>query len=89
MYDWLEHGQNCYIVPMGAPTAVARGIKRLNDDFSLRKAIGNRARETAQTLSWQQFGKRTLEVYTEHLAKARGGAESPLVQAIATSSPRN
>jgi glycosyltransferase involved in cell wall biosynthesis len=89
MYDWLEHGQNSYIVPMSAPTAVARGIKRLNDDFSLRQAIGNRARETAQTLSWQQFGKRTLEVYTEHLAKVRGGAESPLVQAIATSSPRH
>ncbi|HEY9636938.1 MAG TPA: glycosyltransferase family 4 protein [Coleofasciculaceae cyanobacterium] len=72
MYDWLEHGNNCYIVPMNAPTAVACAIKRLNDDVRLRCSIGNKARETAQTLSWQQFGKRTLEVYTEHLAKLRG-----------------
>lgn len=78
MYDWLEHSQNCYIVPMSAPTAVAHAIKQLYDDVRLRRAIGNKARETAQNLSWQQYGKRTLEVYKEHLAKLRGGTESTL-----------
>ncbi|MEB3179448.1 MAG: glycosyltransferase family 4 protein [Nostocaceae cyanobacterium] len=82
MYDWLEHGHNSYIVPMSAPTAVARAIKHLNADVSLRSAIGNQARETAQNLSWQQFGQRTMEVYTEHLSKIRGGIESPLAPAI-------
>lgn len=86
MYDWLEHGHNSYIVPMSAPTAVARGIKRLNDNVSLRRSIGNKARETAQALSWQQFGKRTLEVYTEHLTEIRGSAELPMAGFMATSS---
>jgi glycosyltransferase involved in cell wall biosynthesis len=67
MYDWLEHGNNCYIVPMSAPTAISGAIKRLNDDFTLRCAIGDKARETARILSWQNFAKQTLEIYTEHL----------------------
>ena len=67
MYDWLEHGKNCYIVPMSAPTAISAAIKRLNDDFTLRCAIGDKARETARILSWQNFAKQTLEIYTEHL----------------------
>jgi glycosyltransferase involved in cell wall biosynthesis len=67
MYDWLEHGKNCYVVPMSAPTAISAAIKRLNDDFTLRCAIGDKARETARILSWQNFAKQTLEIYTEHL----------------------
>src|SRR4028118_191681 len=67
MYDWLEHGKNCYIVPMSAPTALSAALKRLNDDFTLRCAIGDKARETARILSWQNFAKQTLEIYTEHL----------------------
>ncbi len=78
MYDWLEHGQNCYIIPMSAPTALAHAIKRLNDDVILRRAIGNAARETARALTWHNFGKRTLEIYAEHLAKIQGGAELAL-----------
>jgi glycosyltransferase involved in cell wall biosynthesis len=69
MYDWLEHGNNCYIVPMSAPTAISNGIERLNDNFTLRCTIGDKARETARTLSWQNFAKRTLEIYREDLAK--------------------
>lgn len=84
MYDWLEHGHNCYIVPMSAPTALACAIQRLNKDVSLRRAIGNQARETAKLLSWQQFGKRTLDVYTEHLAQMRCRAETPMTQATTT-----
>lgn len=65
MYDWLEHGQNCYIVPMSAPTAISGAIERLSDDFKLRCAMGDKARETARTLSLQNFAKRTLEIYTD------------------------
>ena len=79
MYDWLEHGKNCYIVPMSAPTAISYAIERLSDDFTLRCAIGDKARETAHTLSWQNFAKRTLEIYTEHLDKIQGSVESPYI----------
>lgn len=71
MYDWLEHGQNCYIVPMEAPTAVAGAIKRLINDLSLRQAIGNKGRKTASALTWEHFGKNTVETYIKHLDKVR------------------
>jgi glycosyltransferase involved in cell wall biosynthesis len=69
MYDWLEHGQNCYIVPMNAPTAIARAIKRLSSDLELRRRIGHGARETAEKLPWQQFGLKTIEVYKDFASK--------------------
>lgn len=69
MYDWLENGKNCYIVPMSAPTALARAVKRLNDDLALRCAIGDQARETARILSWQSFAQQSLEIYQDYLDK--------------------
>jgi glycosyltransferase involved in cell wall biosynthesis len=75
MYDWLEHGDNCYIVPMSAPTALAKAIKRLHENVEFRKIIGDRATVTAQNLSWQNFGENTLAVYQEYLAKIRTSTE--------------
>jgi glycosyltransferase involved in cell wall biosynthesis len=69
MYDWLEHGKNCYVIPMCAPTAMSSAIKRLSQNVELRKSIGERARETAKTLSWQSCAKRTLDIYSESLAE--------------------
>ena len=69
MYDWLEHGQNCYIVPMNAPTALARAIKHLSNDVDLRRLIGNEAIKTAKNLTWENFGIRTTEVYKDFLTK--------------------
>lgn len=69
MYDWLEHGQNCYIVPMNAPTALAKAIKHLSSDVYLRRLIGTKAIETAKNLTWENFGIRTTEVYKDFLSK--------------------
>ena len=69
MYDWLEHDQNCYIIPMNAPTALAKAIKCLSNNVELRKLLGYRAMETAKNLTWQDFGLRTVEVYKDYLSQ--------------------
>ncbi|MEY2831240.1 MAG: hypothetical protein RLZZ574_498 [Cyanobacteriota bacterium] len=76
MYDWLEHNENCYIVPMNAPTAIATAIQRLNTDLNRRKKIGIRASQTARELDWQKFGVNSQEVYLDFLNKLRGGQNS-------------
>lgn len=82
MYDWLEHGDNCYIVPMSAPTALAKAIERLDRDPSWRANIGDRARETAQKLTWQKFGINSLTAYTEYLEKLRGIKQPQLIHRL-------
>jgi glycosyltransferase involved in cell wall biosynthesis len=71
MYDWLEHGENCYIVPMNAPTALAQAIARLNLDLSMRKKIGIGGSKTASKLSWDKFGLNSEQVYLDHLNQLR------------------
>jgi glycosyltransferase involved in cell wall biosynthesis len=78
MYDWLEHGDNCYIVPMNAPTSIATAIKRLHADVNLRTTLGQQARQTAERLSWSKFGESNLSFYEESLSKIRGKSQLPL-----------
>lgn len=67
MYDWLEHGRNCYIVPMNGATALANAITRLSKNVDFRRAIGKKAISTAEYLTWQRFGRNTLDVYKNSL----------------------
>ena len=44
-HDWLEHGQNCLIVPMSSPTGLSRAVTRLAHDAELRQVLGTKGDE--------------------------------------------
>ena len=82
-YDHLEHGRDAILVPMNAPTALARAITALCPDSERRRALGEGAHRTALTLTWPALAHRTLDVYRESLALLRRREADP----SATSSP--
>ncbi len=59
---------------------LAAKIKLLLSNADLRKAIGERARETAEELSWDRVTQKTLEVYNTVLN--RQGLERPRVSVL-------
>lgn len=64
-HDWLEHGQNAFLVPMSAPTALARAMVRLARDPAERLRLGTNAKTTAQELTWTRCAAQTVQVYAE------------------------
>lgn len=70
-HDWLEPGQNVLLVPMSAPTALARAIVRLARDTDLRLRLGREARATAAQLPWARCGAETLRAYADGLQTLR------------------
>ncbi len=62
-HDWLEHGQNAFLVPMSAPTALARAMVRLSGEPALRLMLGANARKTARQLTWAHCAKETIHAY--------------------------
>lgn len=71
-HDWLEPGQNALLVPMSAPTALARAMVRLSRDPALRNALGLAARETAAQLTWERCAAQTAQVYDDARQALRG-----------------
>lgn len=70
MYDWLEHGENAYIVPMNSSTLLAKAINKLSGDRKLREKLGTNAIATAKYLSWERFGQQTQSLYEQLLQKS-------------------
>ncbi len=70
-HDWLEHGVNCVLVPMSAPTPLSRAIVALAGDRHRRERIGTGARATAARLTWADLGRNTLAAYAEHADRHR------------------
>lgn len=73
-HDWLEHGRNALLVPMRAPTALAREVRRLLEDVDLRRTIGANGQRTARQWTWDAFGRSTATLYAQYLARLRGAA---------------
>ncbi len=73
-HDWLEPGHNALLVPMSAPTALARAMVRLSRDPALRNALGQAARETAAQLTWERCAAQTAQVYDDARQTLRGPA---------------
>ena len=73
-HDWLEHGQNALLVPMRAPTALAREVRRPLEDVELRRTIGANGQRTARQWTWGAFGRSTATLYAQYLARLRGAA---------------
>jgi glycosyltransferase involved in cell wall biosynthesis len=69
--ELVEHGKNGFLVPPGAPMAIAAGIRHLGDHADLRKDIGrwNRAQAEAN-LSWARVTTRYLSIYRGVLRRA-------------------
>ncbi len=70
-HDWLEHGQNCLLVPMSSPTGVARALERLLTSVDLRRALGRSAQATTRHWSWERLARETVEWYEKQLRELR------------------
>jgi glycosyltransferase involved in cell wall biosynthesis len=68
-HDWLEHGQNCLIVPMSSPTGLSRAVMRLAHDAELRQVLGANAGRTVRELSWERFARETEAAYEARRAR--------------------
>ncbi|HEX6369975.1 MAG TPA: glycosyltransferase family 4 protein [Longimicrobium sp.] len=66
----IRDGVNGVIVPPRDPAALAAALRRVMADADLRRAMGDRAAETVQPLTWRATAERTLEVYREAGAPA-------------------
>ena len=51
--------------------AIAAAVRALAGDEALRHRLGNAARQTAQSMSWQATARKTLDVYRRALATTR------------------
>lgn len=76
VHDWLEHGENCMLVPMAAPTATARTIVRLATDSALRARIGRNAQQVARQLTWDKLADNSLAAYAQGLERLRSSRET-------------
>jgi glycosyltransferase involved in cell wall biosynthesis len=76
-HDHLEHGINCFVVPMNGATALARAIERLAGDREMRRRLGAAAQETARALTWRQCAEMSVRAYAERLDAMRGRGGSP------------
>ena len=62
---FVEHGKSGYLVPWRCPEAFARSLEILLENPSLRKAMGNAARNKAQSLSWTTMASELLACYNK------------------------
>jgi glycosyltransferase involved in cell wall biosynthesis len=64
-------GEAGVLVPPANPEALAAALKRVMADEEMRRRMGAAARKRVETLfTWEQAGKRTVEVYEELIADA-------------------
>ena len=64
-------GEAGVLVPPADPEALAAALKRVMADEEMRRRMGAAARKRVETLfTWEQAGKRTVEVYEELIADA-------------------
>lgn len=70
----LDHGETGFLVPPRDPDRLAEAIVTLLQDDALRRRMGHRAREKAESeLSWPTIARQTLEVYREAIAARAAG----------------
>jgi glycosyltransferase involved in cell wall biosynthesis len=64
----VRDGENGLLVESGSPTALAAALARLLAEPGLRRALGERASETARAFTAERMARATAEVYREALA---------------------
>jgi teichuronic acid biosynthesis glycosyltransferase TuaC len=65
--DFIDDGQNGFLVPARDPAALADIIARVLDDPAAARAVGEAGRRTAAELSWERNAHQTLQVYRRAL----------------------
>lgn len=63
--DYLEHGSNALVTPVGDAAALADGIIRLLQNTELRRQLVDGGRETASRFTVERMARATLRVYEE------------------------
>jgi glycosyltransferase involved in cell wall biosynthesis len=64
----VRDGENGLLIEPGSPAALATALARLVAEPGLRRALGERARETARAFTAERMVRATAEVYREALA---------------------
>jgi glycosyltransferase involved in cell wall biosynthesis len=59
----VRDGENGLLVPTRDPDAAAAAVERLMNAPSLRRALGDAARQAVSGMTWGQAARRTLDVY--------------------------
>jgi len=67
----FRHGENMWLVPPDAPDALAEAMRALAADSTLRRRLGEGARDLAQGYGWDTIAEQTAAFYAEVLADYR------------------
>ena len=77
LVDMVEPEGTGLVVPPNDPVALAQAMVRLLEDVPLRRGMGARAKEKAETeLSWEAIAERTADVYRFAIREKAGAAAS-------------
>jgi len=71
MADVIVPGVNGLLVPPRDPAALAQALLALLDDPARRRALGQAARQTARSRTWDRAARETLAVYDACLGRQR------------------
>jgi len=61
--DVVSDGAEGFIVPIGAPAAIAECLNRLHADSQLRAEMGRAAQQRARKMTWESYGERARKIY--------------------------
>jgi glycosyltransferase involved in cell wall biosynthesis len=61
----VEDGVTGFLVPAGAPDALANNLRLILFDRNLREQLATSARHKAQGYTWQLVAERILHLYEE------------------------
>jgi glycosyltransferase involved in cell wall biosynthesis len=56
-----------YLYPSNLRDAIAKGILEIWNDYALRKQMGERSRQIAESLTWEQVANDYLNLYERTL----------------------
>jgi phosphatidylinositol alpha-mannosyltransferase len=68
--DVARHELEAVLVPPGDPAALVAGVRRVLDDASLAKALGDRGRLRAREFDWDRVTDALVEIYREAVRPA-------------------
>lgn len=63
MADLIEDGKNGLLVARRDAAALSKALERLLDDQAYARSLGDRARATARTFTWERAAHSTLDIY--------------------------
>jgi glycosyltransferase involved in cell wall biosynthesis len=65
---FIKDGENGLLIEYGKPSQIAEALKKILDDESLARRLGETGRSIAKEYTWDRIAERILSVYEEALA---------------------